>query len=61
MYYNFVRILGILRADPKEAQTNGAREWAIEIIEQFSKKTFFSASQKRIAPISARLRGVHRL
>ena len=32
--------ISILRADPKEAQTNGAREWAIEIIEQSSKKRF---------------------
>jgi len=28
--------IGILRADPKETQTVGARAWAIEIIEKYS-------------------------
>jgi len=32
--------VAILRADPKEMQTNGAREWAIEIIEQSSRRRF---------------------
>ncbi|WP_156436443.1 hypothetical protein [Bradyrhizobium pachyrhizi] len=32
--------VGILRADPKEAQTNGAREWAVDIIEQYSRRRF---------------------
>jgi hypothetical protein len=37
----FVKLgLGILRADPKEAQTNGAREWAVAIVEQYSGMLF---------------------
>ncbi len=32
--------VGILRADPKEAQTNGAREWAVDVVEQYSKRRF---------------------
>lgn len=28
--------VAILRADPKETQTRGAREWAINVIEKFS-------------------------
>jgi hypothetical protein len=37
----FVKIgISILRVDPKEAQTNGAREWAIQIIEDYSKVRF---------------------
>jgi len=29
--------ISILRADPKEDQTNGAREWALDIVETFFK------------------------
>jgi hypothetical protein len=32
--------IAILRADPKEAQTNAAREWAIKIIEAHSGQPF---------------------
>jgi hypothetical protein len=32
--------VGILRADPKETQTRGAREWAIEVIEKRSGHEF---------------------
>jgi hypothetical protein len=32
--------IGILRADPKETQTVGARTWAIEIIEKYSGNKF---------------------
>jgi hypothetical protein len=38
--------IGILRADPKETQTRGAREWAVEIIELHSGRPF-SAEAKR--------------
>jgi hypothetical protein len=38
--------VGILRADPKETQTNGARGWAIDVIETYSRKPF-SAEAKR--------------
>jgi hypothetical protein len=34
--------VGILRADPKEEQTSGAREWAIQIIEDSSKRAILS-------------------
>jgi hypothetical protein len=32
--------IGILRADPKETQTVGAREWAIGLIETYSGEKF---------------------
>jgi len=32
--------VSILRADPKEKQTQGAREWAITVIEDFSGRKF---------------------
>ena len=32
--------IAILRTDPKEEQTNGAREWAVDIIEQYSGRKF---------------------
>jgi len=38
--------IGILRADPKETQTAGARAWAIQVIETYSRHPF-SADAKR--------------
>ena len=32
--------ISILRADPNEKQTQGAREWAIQVIEKFSGQVF---------------------
>ena len=32
--------VSILRADPKETQTQGAREWAIKIVENYSGQKF---------------------
>jgi hypothetical protein len=32
--------ISILRADPAETQTNGAREWAIQVIESYSRRPF---------------------
>jgi hypothetical protein len=40
--------IGILRADPKEAQTNGAREWAIDVIETYSRKPFSVEARKAL-------------
>lgn len=32
--------ISILRADPKETQTEGAREWAIQVVERYSHQPF---------------------
>lgn len=32
--------IGILRADPKETQTRGARQWAVRTVERFSGISF---------------------
>src|SRR5579863_992917 len=40
--------IGILRADPKESQTIGAREWAIQIIEKYSGQPFSTAAKKEL-------------
>jgi hypothetical protein len=32
--------ISILRADPKETQTSGARDWAIKVIESYSHQSF---------------------
>jgi hypothetical protein len=40
--------IGILRADPKEAQTQGAREWAIQIIEQHSGQKFSAEAKSEL-------------
>jgi hypothetical protein len=40
--------VSILRADPKEAQTNGAREWAIQIVEDFSKRPFSPEAKREL-------------
>ena len=40
--------VGILRADPKETQTNGAREWAIQIIERYSGQPFSEEAKKQL-------------
>jgi hypothetical protein len=40
--------IGILRADPKESQTQGAREWAIDVIETYSRKPFSIEARKAL-------------
>jgi|ERR1051326_3673070 hypothetical protein len=40
--------IGILRADPKEAQTNGAREWAIDLIETHSGRRFSEQARNEL-------------
>src|SRR5436309_2254400 len=40
--------IGILRADPKEAQTNGAREWAIKVIEKHSVHPFSPEAKQEL-------------
>src|ERR1700694_4491095 len=40
--------IGILRADPKETQTQGAREWAIDVIENHSGRKFSEAAKKEL-------------
>jgi hypothetical protein len=45
----FVEIgLSVLRADPKETQTNGARGWAIKIIENYSGEKFSEEAKKEL-------------
>lgn len=38
----------ILRADPKEAQTNGAREWAVSVIEKHSGQRFSEKAKSEL-------------
>jgi hypothetical protein len=40
--------ISILRADPKETQTNGAREWAIQVIETYSRNQFSPAAKSEL-------------
>lgn len=40
--------ISILRADPKESQTQGAREWAIDVIEAYSRKPFSVEARKAL-------------
>jgi hypothetical protein len=40
--------ISILRADPKETQTLGAREWAVETIETFSGRRFSPEAKKEL-------------
>jgi hypothetical protein len=40
--------VSILRADPNETQTNGAREWAIGIIEDYSKRPFSPDAKREL-------------
>jgi|SRR4030088_599791 hypothetical protein len=40
--------ISILRADPKETQTQGAREWAIQVIERFSGETFSKEAKSEL-------------
>jgi hypothetical protein len=40
--------IGILRADPKEAQTNAAREWAIRLIETHSGQEFSAEAKSQL-------------
>jgi hypothetical protein len=40
--------LGILRADPKEAQTNATREWAIKLIETHSGQPFSEQAKNEL-------------
>lgn len=40
--------IGILRADPKETQTAGARTWAIEIIEKYSDHKFSAEAKNEL-------------
>jgi hypothetical protein len=40
--------IGILRADPKETQTNGAREWAIQVIETYSRHPFSAQAKSQL-------------
>jgi hypothetical protein len=40
--------VNILRADPKETQTQGAREWAIDVIQKFSGVPFSPDARKEL-------------
>jgi hypothetical protein len=40
--------IGILCADPKETQTNGAREWAIQVIETYSRLKFSPDAKREL-------------
>jgi hypothetical protein len=40
--------ISILRADPKETQTNGAREWAIDLIETHSGRKFSEEARSEL-------------
>ncbi len=40
--------IGILRADPKEAQTNATREWAIKLIETHSGQPFSDQARSEL-------------
>jgi hypothetical protein len=40
--------IGILRADPKETQTAGAREWAIRLVEGRSGQSFSDQAKKEL-------------
>jgi len=40
--------IGILRADPKETQTEGAREWAIRVIETHSGQLFTEDAKSQL-------------
>jgi hypothetical protein len=40
--------ISILRADPKETQTNGAREWAIQVVETYSRNPFSPAAKTEL-------------
>jgi hypothetical protein len=40
--------ISILRADPKETQTNGAREWAVQVIETYSRNAFSPAAKSEL-------------
>jgi hypothetical protein len=40
--------IGILRADPKETQTIGAREWAIDLIETHSGRRFSQEARSEL-------------
>jgi hypothetical protein len=40
--------ISILRADPRESQTQGAREWAIEVIEINSRLKFSAAARAEL-------------
>jgi hypothetical protein len=40
--------IGILRADPRETQTNGAREWAIDLIEIHSGRKFSKEARSEL-------------
>jgi hypothetical protein len=40
--------IGILRADPKETQTAGAREWAIRLVEARSGQPFSEEARKEL-------------
>lgn len=45
----FVKIgISILKADPKETQTRGAREWAVETIGKFSGIKFSPEAKKEL-------------
>src|SRR5262249_49331299 len=40
--------ISILRADPKETQTEGAREWAIKVIETNSRQPFSPEARQQL-------------
>jgi hypothetical protein len=40
--------ISILRADPKETQTQGAREWAIQVIEFHSGQSFSNEAKQEL-------------
>jgi hypothetical protein len=50
--------ISILRADPKEAQTKGAREWAINVIEAHSGQTFSNEAKQELLQHKLDLRGL---
>jgi hypothetical protein len=40
--------ISILRADPKETQTQGAREWALQVIEAHSGQSFSNEAKQEL-------------
>ena len=40
--------VAILRAEPKEEQTTGAREWAIDVIEAYSRRSFSADARAQL-------------
>jgi hypothetical protein len=40
--------IAVLRADPKETQTSGAREWVVDVIESYSGRKFSAQARDEL-------------